>query len=236
MKLNKFCDYRDFKDEKFKSLLKDIQLEVGPYMKFTGTISRKVWETSICVLAMQEHGYLDGTKSILNIGSGCERIILYLSNRVKEIVCIDKFEHEDSREPLLKKKRNPHQIIQNYFRKDTFRKAKFNRNTIKPVVMDGLDLKFKNNTFDGIFSVSSMEHFGDLRLAYREVVRVLKPNGMFFISIDIEPNKKGIDRIRSAIPSNAKLIEKIDNIHTYKIDGINKTWNEAPFVTIGVKK
>lgn len=191
----------------------------------------------MCVHAMKKYGYLDGAKRCLNIGSGCERIILYLSNRLREIICIDKFDHPDSKEPFLNHSLSPQQVVNNFLSPNLFPKISFRQNSITPMIMDGLSLNFPDNSFDLIFSISSMEHFGDLPLAYQEALRVLKPNGMFFISVDIEPSQSGIQRIKTAIPVQAQLVEPIQDIVAYKgVDGINRPWNEAPFTTIGYKK
>jgi len=50
-------------------------------------------------------------------------------------------------------------------------------------------LPFRDNFFDSVFTISVLEHFvgdGD-SLCAKEVVRVLKPNGLFFGSVDFNP-------------------------------------------------
>jgi ubiquinone/menaquinone biosynthesis C-methylase UbiE len=53
--------------------------------------------------------------------------------------------------------------------------------------MNALDLQYEDGTFDGIFSSSSLEHFGgpaDLRRAVAEMSRVLKPGGVLSVSTE----------------------------------------------------
>lgn len=230
---NKFCDYRDFNNLAFQQVLKSIHSEIHHYMDFTAR-TRKVWETAMCIGAMQYYGFFNRGKSVLNIGSGCERIILYLANRVRKLVCIDKFDHPDAREPFLAH-RTPGGIVSNYFNPKLFPYTKFNRDVIEPMTMDGLDLKFDSGTFDAVFSVSSMEHFENLPLAYSEALRVLKPGGMFFISIDVDASSTGIERAIQAIPANAKLVSDLSKVDLSHIDGVNERYHEAPLLTIGSK-
>jgi SAM-dependent methyltransferase len=54
--------------------------------------------------------------------------------------------------------------------------------------MDALDLRYEDETMDGLFSSSSIEHFGDLdrvRRAVSEMFRVLKPGGILTLSTEI---------------------------------------------------
>jgi SAM-dependent methyltransferase len=62
--------------------------------------------------------------------------------------------------------------------------------------MDGRNLRYPYNTFDGIFSNSSIEHFGgldDVAQSAREMGRVLKPGGT--LNIATEYKIKGPDAI-----------------------------------------
>ena len=53
--------------------------------------------------------------------------------------------------------------------------------------MDALDLRYEDASFDGVFSSSSLEHFGDhaaVRRAVDEMFRVLRPGGVLAISTE----------------------------------------------------
>ena len=53
--------------------------------------------------------------------------------------------------------------------------------------MDALELRYEDESFDGVFSSSSVEHFGDLaavRRAFEEMHRVLRPGGVVTLSTE----------------------------------------------------
>lgn len=59
------------------------------------------------------------------------------------------------------------------------------RDAIAWVVGDGLMLPFADATFDRVFSFGSMEHFPDVRQGFREMARVLTPDGR---GVTVVPN------------------------------------------------
>jgi SAM-dependent methyltransferase len=59
------------------------------------------------------------------------------------------------------------------------------RDQISWVVGDGLTLPFGDATFDRVFSFGSMEHFPDVRQGFREMARVLTPDGR---GVSVVPN------------------------------------------------
>ena len=70
----------------------------------------------------------------------------------------------------------------------------FNRKRIVVQHMDGRRLNYPDNSFDGIFSSGSIEHFGgwsDIATAAREIGRVLKPGGIASISTEFKLSGEG---------------------------------------------
>ena len=53
----------------------------------------------------------------------------------------------------------------------------------KLVQGDIFNLSFKGNTFDVVFNLGLLEHIDDIGAVTREMIRILKPGGTFFVSI-----------------------------------------------------
>lgn len=56
------------------------------------------------------------------------------------------------------------------------------RNGLMGVVADGERLPFADDSFDAVFCVDLLHHFMDADYLFGEVVRVVKPGGVFFVS------------------------------------------------------
>lgn len=52
------------------------------------------------------------------------------------------------------------------------------------VLADARNLPFLNNTYSTIISISTMEHIKNVDKVFKEAYRVLKPNGIFVISVE----------------------------------------------------
>ena len=164
----KLCDVRDFEDERLLAALRDILPERDP----SAHVERKVWEFAMLALFLEDVGRLhDGTEA-LAIGAGDERIVFWLANRVGRVVATDiygegDFAHREASGSMLD---DPAAHAPFPYREDR----------LEVRWMDARELDFPDESFDVVFSLSSIEHFGspaEIARSAREMGRVLRPGG-----------------------------------------------------------
>ena len=102
------------------------------------------------------------TPKTLEIGCGTAFVSLYFAKRGFEVTCLD-----TSKEVLAVAEKNF---------KSEGQSGKF-------IVGNAEKLPFKDNSFDIVMSFGLLEHFSDPKQAILEMVRVLKPGGLFFADI-----------------------------------------------------
>jgi SAM-dependent methyltransferase len=171
----KLCDLRDFEDPAVVKIAHEILPERDP----AAHAERKVWEFSMLALFLEEVGRLhDGTRA-LAVGAGDERIVFWLANRVGRVVATDIYgegqfaEHEAAASMLA----DPRAHAPFPYREDH----------LEVRWMDARELDFPDESFDVVFSLSSIEHFGSpsaVARAASEMGRVLAPGGHAFIATE----------------------------------------------------
>lgn len=63
-----------------------------------------------------------------------------------------------------------------------YAKSQFHLKNLKFVVDDGLNLKFKDSTFDVVIATHVYEHVADPEKLFNEIFRVLKPGGVCYLA------------------------------------------------------
>jgi ubiquinone/menaquinone biosynthesis C-methylase UbiE len=165
----KLCDLRDFEDPRLLGAIRSLVPERDP----RAHIERKVWEFAMVMLFLEEAGHLDHSSRVLSVGAGDERVVFWLTNHVAEIVATDiygegKFAHREAGASMLT---NPAAHAPAYA---------WRPERLTVLHMDGRTLQFPDESFDAVFTVSSIEHFGshrDIAQAAKELGRVLRPGG-----------------------------------------------------------
>jgi SAM-dependent methyltransferase len=199
---NKLCHLSDF-SELAPVIRRVVPHEVGRFgPNFpVGFEHRKYWEIAMAVRALEDGGAVRPDAEILGVGAGVEPTGFHLTNHVKRVFATDLFAPDPpvyfgrlsatmdairGRKPSsgwseasAESMRNP----------GSFWPSPWKPRRLVIQHMNALDLWYDDNTFDGIYSSSSLEHFGgfcEAERAIQEMHRVLKPGGILTISTDFE--------------------------------------------------
>lgn len=183
--------------------------------------SAKAWEVTQAVRALKDFGVLHPRSELLGVGAGFEHTVFYLTNFVKRVFATDLYAANESwleadstmlRDPAVfappETPWRPDRLVVQH--------------------MDARDLRYENNSFDGVFSCGSIEHFGTLEnvaMAVREMSRVLIPGGILSLSTEFRldgPDGLGIpgsilfkeDMIRKIIETSGLLAVDTPDFNT----------------------
>lgn len=182
MNYNKACGLEDFADPELSALLREIypdEVERSPGFP-AGTERRKDWEVAMCVRALRDFGALRRDAEILGVGAGTERTVFLLTRHARRVVATDLYlapgDWEREAHPLM------------LVAPERISPVPFERERLVVQHMDGRWLRFPDDSFDGIFSSGSIEHFGgldEIAAAAYEMGRVLKPGGVLTLSTEL---------------------------------------------------
>jgi SAM-dependent methyltransferase len=170
----KLCEIEDFRDPRLRELIRDMSAGVkGPDYP-DGAEHRKEWEIAMSARALRDFGALRPDAEILGVGAGQEETIFWLTRHVKRVFATDLYLTEDSWSDLDSGGRM-------LLSPEEHTELDWNPRRLVVQHMDALELRYEDESFDGIFSSGSIEHFGelsDIRRSVEEMHRVLKPGGV----------------------------------------------------------
>ena len=177
---NKLCDLPDFEDPKLRAVLRDI---VAPGYAPEAEVRRKFWEYAMLGSYLEEVGALTEAAEVLSIAAGHEEPLYWLTNRVKRVVATDiygqgGFAEGGAMEADAVMLNDPGRFAPYPYREDH----------LEVRSMDALNVDYPDNSFDVVFSLSSIEHFGQpeaIRRAAAEMGRVVKPGGHLVIVTEV---------------------------------------------------
>ena len=160
-------------------LWQDLLLQMCPNWKAQGALHRKYWEWGLGLYGLHKLGCIRSDAVALGVGAGLEWPLFYLANHVQRVHATDLYSIESHF-------RGPDPTIA----ENAARVAPFPYRTESLIFqrMDALDLQFDDDTFDFVFTFSSIEHFGGhagAALATQEIARVLKPGGVAAIATEL---------------------------------------------------
>ncbi len=187
----KLCDLRDFDDPELIEAIRALVPERDPYEH----IERKVWEYAMVMLFLADTGHLDRRSRVLSVGAGNERILFWLTNHVARMVATDVYGEGPfaAREAQASMLTDPATHAPAYV---------WRAEALEVHHMDGRRLTFPDASFDAVFTVSSIEHFGtprDVAQAAAEIGRVLRPGGHALIITEFLVRHHPLDRAVGAL-------------------------------------
>lgn len=204
---SKVCEIEDFSHPALRQVIRDVCSHKPPVFgpDFPrGYEYRKDWEVAMAVRTLSDQGVLRPDARVLGVAAGTEDTIFYLTRHVGEVVAVDRY-----LEPGEWTETAPSAMLV-----DPRRLAPFESDAGRLTArhMDARVLDFPDESFDGIFSSGSIEHFGDLSTiaaAAYEMGRVLKPGGVLTLSTEIlltrDPGGAGVAFPGTLLLSPAEL-------------------------------
>jgi len=209
-RLCKACNIEDWHGEDWLSILDKIGLG---YQRDEQRRHRKAWEWVQGLYGLKRLGFLHDQTRALGVGAGKEHVLYYLANHVKQVIATDIYG-----DVLYKDESAPQDMLTHPQKYAPF---PYRHDRLLVRRMNGRKLSFEPNSFDVVFSFSSIEHFGGHSAAteaVREMERVLRPGGVAVLSTELILN--GQQRTEYFLPneilsqlvdgSDLRLIEDID--------------------------
>ena len=179
---SKLCEIEDFSHPDLLPVMRDV---LSPFLTEhpdypVGMEHRKSWEIVMTARAFRDFGALHAQSEVLGVGAGREVTLFWLTNHVKRVFATDLYLTEDEwsagdsgsqivrdPRPLWGGEWNPRRLVAQH--------------------MNGLELQYEDDSFDAVFSSSSIEHFGtfgEVRRSVEEMYRVLKPGGVLALATE----------------------------------------------------
>ncbi len=129
---------------------------------------RKNWEYAMLTLFFEDWGLLREDVEFLSVGAGHETALFWLANRVGKVVATDiygegAFGAQEADRTMLT---DP----------ASFSPYPFREQHLKVLHMDAKELEFPDDSFDAVFSLSSIEHFG----SWADIRRSARRSAAFF--------------------------------------------------------
>src|SRR5262245_1106036 len=171
----KLCELEDFRDPDLRAVMRDMA-DVGPERLDypDGEEHRKPWEVAMSARSLRDFGALRDDAEILGVGAGTEATIVWLTRHVKRICATDLYLTEDSWSAMDSGAGMLHSP-------ESETTLDWNPRRLVVQHMNALELRYEDDSFDGIFSSGSIEHFGgldDIHRSVEEMYRVVRRGGV----------------------------------------------------------
>ncbi len=168
---------RRWLDESWRAHLDELALCADPEL-----MHRKGFEAAQTIEGLERLGLIRPDVRCLGVGSGHEAILYWLANHVGEVVGTDLYEGDWTSEGAAE---GDPEVLENPAKYAPF---EYRADRLRFLRMDGRELEFPDNSFDVVFSMSSIEHFGgpaEAARAMREKARVCRPGGVAVVATEL---------------------------------------------------
>jgi SAM-dependent methyltransferase len=191
----KLCALEDFDDpdvaaiigETFEGLRSDAA-------SVHGRESRKYWEVAQAIRGLRDFGAIHEEAELLGVGAGNEQTGFWLTNSVRRV-------YMTSASTATASEWGATSTEKMLVAPAVHAPRRWNPGRLVFQHMDARELSYEDHSFDGVFSSSSIEHLGGpdaIRVAAREMARVLKPGGIATIATEfrLEGPPPGLPGVR----------------------------------------
>jgi SAM-dependent methyltransferase len=175
--LNRICRPDAWDDPRWMRTVAELGLPVE-----RGWYHRKAFEWAQCVYGLRRLSVVRPNATALGVGAGHEPVIYWLTNHVRLTVATDLYSgdfvgaHAAEADPDFLT--DP----------DAYAPFPFRRDALAAMPANGCRLPFRDRSFDIVWSLSSIEHFGGhdrAAAAMREIGRVLRPGGVACVATEL---------------------------------------------------
>lgn len=146
-----------------------------------GSMHRKSYEFTQLLFGLDRLGALREETRVLSVGAGHECPLYWLANRVARVYATDLY--DQSWQSAFGREGDAAVLAD----ASTFAPFEYRRDHLFFLRMDGSRLAFRDSTFDVVYSLSSIEHFGGFEGARRSIddmARVLRPGGILALATE----------------------------------------------------
>ncbi|MEW5983810.1 MAG: methyltransferase domain-containing protein [Acidobacteriota bacterium] len=189
------------------------------------SMHRKGYEFAQLLFGLARLDRVRGDARVLSVGAGHEPPLYWLANRTRLVVATDVYDTgwkeawaSEGDDTVLK-------------RPEDYAPFPYERGRLVFAKMDGRHLAFADASFDIVYSLSSIEHFGGISgatAAMDDMIRVLRPGGILVIATEYctagPPHHEAFqphEVQRLLARPGARLIEPVD-------EGVHRRYELAP--------
>ncbi|MGD9124082.1 MAG: methyltransferase domain-containing protein [Desulfarculaceae bacterium] len=183
VQLCELANPRKWVDQSWLAVLREMEM-LSPSLD---EVHRKTYEFVQSVFGLRALGALNSKSRVLGVGAGHESLLYWLANRVKEVVATDLYKGSWSK----KGSREGDDAV--LFDPQKYAPFAYQEDRLRFLRMDGRKLDFEAESFDVVYSLSAIEHFGGHQgaaQAVQEMGRVLRPGGVAAVATELILNQQ----------------------------------------------